>query len=144
MEVRTGAGLEDEQNGLSPEQPESRIRMENRNTKLNREDILNSPRRASVYPADTFVPKENRGDTLLQVFRPKVVGITDVIARYTNLSTLIERSCTLKFMSSTGVVAAKAPERAIVGPFMTQGGFQYSYIACFPDSIIMVPQGIGS
>jgi hypothetical protein len=47
-------------------------------------------------------------------------------------------------MSSTGVVAAKAPERLIVGPFMTQGGFQYSYMACFPDSIIMVPQGIGS
>jgi hypothetical protein len=73
-----------------------------------------------------------------------LVGITDVIARYRNSSTLNERSCTLKFMSSTGVVAAKAPERVIVGPFMTQGGFQYSYMACFPDSIIMVPQGIGS
>ena len=67
MEVRIGAGLEDEQNGLSPEQPERTIKMQKRNTQLHREDILNSPRRASVYASITFVPKESAGDMLLPV-----------------------------------------------------------------------------
>ena len=37
---------------------------------------------------------------------------------------------------------APAPTRAILGPCSTQGGFQYWYLACFPDGIVAVRQGI--
>lgn len=43
-----------------------------------------------------------------------------------------------------GTAAAPAPAQVIVGPVITQGGFQYWYLACFPDCIIAVRQGIGA
>lgn len=45
-------------------------------------------------------------------------------------------------MASTGV--ASAPSRIVVGPLVTQGGFQYWYLACFPDCVVAVQQGIGA
>lgn len=45
-------------------------------------------------------------------------------------------------MAMTG--AAPAPTRAILGPCATQAGFQYWYLACFPDCIVAVRQGIWS
>jgi hypothetical protein len=45
-------------------------------------------------------------------------------------------------MASTG--AAPAPARVIVGPLVTQAGFQYWYLACLPDCIVAVRQGIGA
>src|SRR5580698_7604837 len=44
-------------------------------------------------------------------------------------------------MPATGTSLASAPKRAILGPALTQGGFQYWYLACFPDSIVAVRQG---
>ena len=45
-------------------------------------------------------------------------------------------------MASTGTAPATVPTRALVGPVLTQAGFQYWYLACFPDCIIAVRQGI--
>ena len=43
-------------------------------------------------------------------------------------------------MASTGVAPASAPGRVIAGPLSTQGGFQFWYLACFPDCIVAVQQ----
>lgn len=45
-------------------------------------------------------------------------------------------------MAGTGV--ASAPTRSIIGPCLTQAGFQYWYLACFPDCIVAVRQGMWS
>src|SRR6267142_2269027 len=47
-------------------------------------------------------------------------------------------------MTSTGVAPAPAtsPSRTIVGPFLTSAGFQYWYLACLPDCVVAVPQGM--
>jgi hypothetical protein len=45
-------------------------------------------------------------------------------------------------MSSTGAAPATTPSRAIVGPFFTASGFKYWYLACLPDCIVAVPQGL--
>jgi hypothetical protein len=45
-------------------------------------------------------------------------------------------------MASTGTALASAPTQAIIGPVLTQAGFQYWYLACFPDCIVAVRQGI--
>jgi hypothetical protein len=45
-------------------------------------------------------------------------------------------------MPSTGFAPATAPSRTIVGPFCTSLGFQYWYLACLPDCIVAIPQGI--
>jgi hypothetical protein len=45
-------------------------------------------------------------------------------------------------MTSTGVASATAPTRGIVGPFFTAFGFKYWYLACLPDCIVAVPQGV--
>jgi hypothetical protein len=45
-------------------------------------------------------------------------------------------------MANTGVAPATAPSRAIVGPCVTSLGFQYWYLACLPEAIVAVPQGI--
>jgi len=45
-------------------------------------------------------------------------------------------------MASTGVAPAAVPTRALIGPCSTQAGFQYWYLACFPDCIVAVRQGI--
>jgi hypothetical protein len=49
-------------------------------------------------------------------------------------------------MTGFGAAAALAtkPSRAIVGPLSTQSGFQYWYLACFPDCIVAVRQSIGA
>lgn len=47
-------------------------------------------------------------------------------------------------MSSTGTAPALSTSRAIIGPASTQGGFQYWYLACLPDSVIAVRQSIGA
>jgi len=47
-------------------------------------------------------------------------------------------------MPSAGAAPATTPAKVVVGPLTTQGGFQYWYLACFPDCIIAVRQGIGA
>jgi hypothetical protein len=39
---------------------------------------------------------------------------------------------------------APAPAQVVVGPVLTQGGFQYWYLVCFSDSIVAVRQSIGA
>jgi hypothetical protein len=45
-------------------------------------------------------------------------------------------------MVSAGAAPATTPSRAIVGPFFTASGFKYWYLACLPDCIVAVPQGL--
>jgi len=47
-------------------------------------------------------------------------------------------------MSNIGVAPALAPRRILLGPLSTQSGFQYWYLACFPDCIVALRQGIGA
>lgn len=47
-------------------------------------------------------------------------------------------------MAKIGVAPALAPTRILLGPLSTQSGFQYWYLACFPDCIVAVRQGIGA
>ena len=47
-------------------------------------------------------------------------------------------------MANIGIAPALAPTRFVLGPLSTQSGFQYWYLACFPDCIVAVPQGIGA
>jgi hypothetical protein len=47
-------------------------------------------------------------------------------------------------MANIGVAPALAPRGFILGPLSTQSGFQYWYLACFPDSIVAVRQGIAA
>ncbi|HEY4905024.1 MAG TPA: hypothetical protein VIH89_16235 [Candidatus Sulfotelmatobacter sp.] len=44
-------------------------------------------------------------------------------------------------MSGTGFAFAPAATPAFVGPVKTRAGFQYWYLACFPDCVIAVRQG---
>jgi hypothetical protein len=44
-------------------------------------------------------------------------------------------------MASRGIAPAKMANRAIVGPVFTAAGFRAYYLACFPDSIVVLPQG---
>jgi hypothetical protein len=50
----------------------------------------------------------------------------------------------LRRMANIGAAPALAPTRFVLGPLSTQGGFQYWYLACFPDCIVAVRQGIGA
>jgi hypothetical protein len=45
-------------------------------------------------------------------------------------------------MPIPGVAPARIANRSIVGPFFTAAGFRGWYLACFPDSIVPVPQGL--
>jgi hypothetical protein len=45
-------------------------------------------------------------------------------------------------MPASGIALAPAPTRALIGPVQTQAGFQFWYLACFPDCIVAVRQGI--
>jgi hypothetical protein len=47
-------------------------------------------------------------------------------------------------MANIGVAPALAPTRIVLGPLSTQGGFQYWYLACFPDCIVALRQGMGA
>ena len=47
-------------------------------------------------------------------------------------------------MAYSGVAPALAPTRLVLGPLSTQSGFQYWYLACLPDCIVAVRQGIGA
>jgi hypothetical protein len=47
-------------------------------------------------------------------------------------------------MANIGAAPALAPTRLVLGPLSTQGGFQYWYLACLPDCIVAVRQGIGA
>jgi hypothetical protein len=47
-------------------------------------------------------------------------------------------------MAKIGVAPALAPTRIVLGPLSTQSGFQYWYLACFPDCIVALRQGIGA
>jgi hypothetical protein len=47
-----------------------------------------------------------------------------------------------RFMPIPGVAPARIANRAIVGPFFTAAGFRGWYLACFPDSVVPVPQGL--
>jgi hypothetical protein len=48
----------------------------------------------------------------------------------------------LRPMSTPGLAPARIANRSIVGPFFTAAGFRGWYLACFPDSIVPVPQGL--
>jgi hypothetical protein len=43
-------------------------------------------------------------------------------------------------MASTGTAIAPST-REIVGPVFTSAGFQYWYLACYPDCVVAIPQG---
>ena len=45
---------------------------------------------------------------------------------------------------ATGTAPALSQNHAVLGPASTQGGFQFWYLACFPDRIIAVRQGVGA
>jgi len=47
-------------------------------------------------------------------------------------------------MASLGTAPALKLTRIIVGPLVTQGGFQYWYLACFPDHMVAVRQGMSA
>ena len=47
-------------------------------------------------------------------------------------------------MANSGAALAPTPARIIVGPVSTQAGFQYWYLACFPDCVIAVQQSIAA
>jgi hypothetical protein len=47
-------------------------------------------------------------------------------------------------MANSGLAPALAPTCLVLGPLSTQGGFQYWYLACFPDCIVAVRLGIGA
>jgi hypothetical protein len=47
-------------------------------------------------------------------------------------------------MATTGIARAQTVTPAVIGPVSTQSGFQYWYLACFPDCIVAVRQGIGA
>jgi hypothetical protein len=47
-----------------------------------------------------------------------------------------------RFMPIPGVAPARIANRSIVGPFFTAAGFRGWYLACFPDSVVPVPQGL--
>jgi hypothetical protein len=47
-------------------------------------------------------------------------------------------------MANIGVAPALAPTRILLGPLSTQSGFQYWYLACFPDCIVALRQCIGA
>jgi hypothetical protein len=44
-------------------------------------------------------------------------------------------------MGTRGIAPAEIANRAIVGPVFTAAGFRAYYLACFPDSIVVLPQG---
>jgi hypothetical protein len=44
-------------------------------------------------------------------------------------------------MPTQGVAPARIANRSILGPFFTVAGFRGWYLACFPDSIVPLPQG---
>jgi hypothetical protein len=44
-------------------------------------------------------------------------------------------------MASRGIAPAKMANREIVGPVFTAAGFRAYYLACFQDSIVVLPQG---
>jgi hypothetical protein len=45
-------------------------------------------------------------------------------------------------MANTGTAPALAPTTGLIGPLSTQSGFQYWYLACFPDCLVAVRQGM--
>lgn len=45
---------------------------------------------------------------------------------------------------ATGTAPALSQNHVVLGPASTQGGFQFWYLACFPDRIIAVRQGMGA
>jgi hypothetical protein len=47
-------------------------------------------------------------------------------------------------MANIGAAPALAPTGTMIGPLFTRGGLQYWYLACFPDAIVAVRQGIGA
>ena len=71
----------------------------------------------------------------------KVTPVMRVVACALKCATVHVR---LRIMASTGAATGLAPTRLIVGPLSTQGGFQYWYLACFPDCVVAVQQSIGA
>jgi hypothetical protein len=47
-------------------------------------------------------------------------------------------------MVNIGAAPKLASTGVVIGPIFTQGGFQYWYLACFPDCIVALRQGIGA
>src|SRR5258708_528617 len=47
-------------------------------------------------------------------------------------------------MTAFGTAPPTTSSRALVGPLSTQSGFQYWYLACFPDCVVAVRQNIGA
>jgi hypothetical protein len=47
-------------------------------------------------------------------------------------------------MANVGAAPALAHTGTVIGPLFTRGGSQYWYLACFPDSIVALRQGIGA
>jgi hypothetical protein len=47
-------------------------------------------------------------------------------------------------MAKLGVAPALVPTSNVIGPLFTRGGSQFWYLACFPDSIVALRQGIGA
>jgi hypothetical protein len=47
-------------------------------------------------------------------------------------------------MPSFGVSPAQARKPVVLGPLLTQSGLQYWYLACFPDCLVALRQGMGA
>lgn len=47
-------------------------------------------------------------------------------------------------MANIGTAPALAPTRVVIGPVFSHGGLRYWYLACFPDSIVALRQGLGA
>jgi len=45
-------------------------------------------------------------------------------------------------MANIGTAPALAPGSNLIGPLSTQSGFQYWYLACFPDCLVALRQGM--
>ena len=47
-------------------------------------------------------------------------------------------------MANIGAAPALAPTRAMIRPVFSHGGLRYWYLACSPDSIVALRQGLGA
>jgi hypothetical protein len=48
------------------------------------------------------------------------------------------------YTANIGIAPALAPTRVLIGPVFSHGGLRYWYLACFPDSIVALRQGLGA
>jgi hypothetical protein len=71
----------------------------------------------------------------------RVTSVTEVAEiRWTAISATWQPTS----MANIAAKPALAPAGVIIGPLVTHGGSRYWYLACFPDAIVAVRQGLGA